>query len=222
MKLDFLKAGHRCRPGGSYEKTSITIHSTGNANSTASNERAWLDNPQNTREASWHYCVDAKEIVQAIPDAEEAWHCGKTEGNRHSIGIELCESGDRRATLLSGAALAASLLKQYGLGLSELKQHFDWTGKNCPRILRQRELIKNGMDWAWFCGEVEKQFKGGAEMEKTYQTLAELPDWARNTIQKLMNKGFLNGDGNGLGLTETALKVFVVNDRAGLYGKGDK
>ena len=44
-----------------------------------------------------------------------------------------------------------------------------------------------------------------------------MPLWARDTIQKLVNKGLLVGDENGLHLTDNDLKQFVINDRAGLY-----
>ena len=45
-----------------------------------------------------------------------------------------------------------------------------------------------------------------------------MPEWARPTIQKMMDKGLLKGDENGcLGLTNELLRVFVTNDRAGIY-----
>lgn len=44
-----------------------------------------------------------------------------------------------------------------------------------------------------------------------------MPEWARETIQKLVDKGILKGDENGLHLTDGDLKQFAVNDRAGLY-----
>ena len=44
-----------------------------------------------------------------------------------------------------------------------------------------------------------------------------MPLWARDTIQKLVDKGLLLGDENGLHLTDNDLKQFVINDRAGLY-----
>lgn len=44
-----------------------------------------------------------------------------------------------------------------------------------------------------------------------------MPAWARPTIQKLVDKGFLQGDENGLGLTDELLRILVINDRAGLY-----
>lgn len=46
-----------------------------------------------------------------------------------------------------------------------------------------------------------------------------MPEWARPTIQKLVNLGWLKGDQEGrLGLDTAMLRAFVVNDRAGLYG----
>lgn len=45
-----------------------------------------------------------------------------------------------------------------------------------------------------------------------------MPDWAKPTIQKMVKKGFLKGDESGcLGLSDELLRMFVVNDRAGLY-----
>ncbi len=44
-----------------------------------------------------------------------------------------------------------------------------------------------------------------------------MPEWARPTVQKLVDKGILKGDENGLHLTDSDLRQFVINDRAGLY-----
>ena len=56
------------------------------------------------------------------------------------------------------------------------------------------------------------------EVEKIYNWTEEVPDWARPTVQKLLDKGYLKGNEKGeLELTYSMLKIFVVNDRAGLY-----
>ena len=44
-----------------------------------------------------------------------------------------------------------------------------------------------------------------------------MPEWARPTVQKLVDKGIIKGDDNGLHLTDSDLKQLVINDRAGLY-----
>ncbi|MBQ7241586.1 MAG: N-acetylmuramoyl-L-alanine amidase [Firmicutes bacterium] len=154
LKRDILYAGHRLRPGGSFRKTSVTIHSTANPMSTAENERKWLDNPANTRDAAWHYIAGEGVVIQSIPDVEEAWHCGKKTGNTKSVGIEMIESGDRRKVIETCAEFTADVLKKHGLSVKNVKKHFDWTGKNCPRILIDPQYIKNGMDWEYFMDRV--------------------------------------------------------------------
>lgn len=166
IKRDFLRAGHRLRPGGNYVKTSITVHSTGNANSTALNERKWLDNPSNNRNAAWHYCVGDGVVVQALPEVEESWHCGKDVGNKYSISVEIIESGDRLKVLMTAAEFVADLMRKYGFGMDRLKRHRDWTTKVCPGILIDKALIKNNLDWAWFVATVRAILEGEEMVEK--------------------------------------------------------
>jgi len=44
-----------------------------------------------------------------------------------------------------------------------------------------------------------------------------MPEWARQTVQKLAGRGILQGDGNGLGLNEDLLRMLVILDRAGVW-----
>ena len=216
IRKDFLDMSSRLRCGGNYEKTSITIHSTANEKSTAENERAWLDNINNKRNASWHYVIDEKSIIQALPDEEEAWHCGNTEGNRHSLSIEMCESGDRKAMADRAAAFVAEKLCEHSIEKENIKQHFEWNQKNCPRILRDRKYVKNNIDWQYFVETVEKILESDDEV--IYNRVEEVPEWGKKTINKLIEKGYLAGDEKGnLKISEMAVKVLVVNDRAGLY-----
>lgn len=164
LKQNFLSLNHRVRPSGKFSKISITIHSTGNTGSTAQNERDWLDNPANTRTAAWHYVVGAGIVIQAIPDIEKAWHCGEESGNRFSLGVEIVETGDRHAVLETAAEFVADKLTEYNWTLKDIKKHYDWTGKNCPRILIDKAYIKDGMDWAYFIGRVEYYLKGDDEV----------------------------------------------------------
>ena len=45
-----------------------------------------------------------------------------------------------------------------------------------------------------------------------------MPAWARPTVQKLVDAGYLQGDGEGLNLTDDMLRMLVVLDRAGAFG----
>ena len=190
--------------------TSLTIHSTGNLQSTAVNERNWLINPTNNSGASWNICVDEKEAIIAIPLNEKSNHSGDTTGNNTSIGLEICESGDREKTLRNAIQVSAWVLKRFNLTYKDLKQHFNWNKKNCPRILRETGR------WEWFVNEVKKEMEG-QNMPK-YNTLEEVPEWGKSTVEKLFNKGALKGDENGnLNISEELLRTFVIHDRLGLY-----
>lgn len=46
-----------------------------------------------------------------------------------------------------------------------------------------------------------------------------MPEWARPTIQKLVDKGYINGDDGGLALTDEMLRIFTILDRAGDFDK---
>ena len=54
-----------------------------------------------------------------------------------------------------------------------------------------------------------------------FNTLQEVPDWGRPTIEKLMAAEALLGDEDGiLNLTKREVRGFVVNDRMGVYDRG--
>jgi len=51
-----------------------------------------------------------------------------------------------------------------------------------------------------------------------YNTIDEVPDWAKESVIKAINKDILRGTGNGLRLTLSEVKVLVWMDRCGLFG----
>ena len=69
--------------------------------------------------------------------------------------------------------------------------------------------------------EVNKILNPGEEDDEMtiYKTYADVPNWAKPTVRKLMDKGYLEGTTGGLNLEENMLRVLVINDRAGLYDK---
>lgn len=152
------------RPGLFMEPTTITIHNTGNPNSTAANERAWLTNPSNNRTASYHIAVDAREAIEALPLNEVAWHAGDgskpTSGNRTSIGIEICERdaslGEYAQALSNAVDLVARLLHERDWGVDRLRRHYDWSGKNCPRLMN---IDNKWTDWYQFVKRVAEALK---------------------------------------------------------------
>lgn len=59
---------------------------------------------------------------------------------------------------------------------------------------------------------IEKTIKDNKE--KVYNTIDELPEWAKPHIQNLVNKGILKGDGDILNITDGFLRMLVIMDRA--------
>ncbi len=139
------------RTGKALKPTTLTIHSTGNLKSTAQNERDYLASKSNNNTAGFHIVVDEKEAIKAIPLHEAAYHSGTAQGNMTSLSLEICESGNREKTLQKAVEVTVEILKQYGWGVEKLRQHHDWNGKNCPRILRDTGK------WDWFVNEVKKR-----------------------------------------------------------------
>ncbi|HHX61644.1 MAG TPA: N-acetylmuramoyl-L-alanine amidase [Epulopiscium sp.] len=138
IKKDHLPIGHKKRCQYLQRPIYITVHSTANPTSTAQNERAWLTNPNNKTETGFHYVVDEKEAIECIPPNEVAWHAGdnKGQGNMASIGLEICESGNREKTLENAIKLIQHLMKVHKI--TKIARHYDWSKKNCPRILNKK------------------------------------------------------------------------------------
>ena len=126
--------------------------------------------------------MDDKVIYQHLPLDENGWHAGDGAGgtgNRESIGIEICENqdGNRSRAEANAAWLTAKLLEAYNLGLNRVKQHYDWSGKNCPRVLRSR---KNG--WADFLNAVQQNLtpaEGTPIRGEARATVEQAREWAR-------------------------------------------
>lgn len=66
---------------------------------------------------------------------------------------------------------------------------------------------------------VREEIAGKIPAQETYNSVAECPDWARATVQKLIAGGGIKGELDGkLNLSYDLLRLFVVNDRLGVYG----
>ena len=137
---------------------SITVHSTGNLKATAKNEADNIVNNPQKSPKSFHAVVDMYGAYQVLPYNERAWHAGdgyKGPGNCTSIGIEICEYGDRKQTLLNAVELIQGIMKTNHFTVDNLFQHNHWSGKNCPRILRDPKFVKDGLDWNWFLAQFQ-------------------------------------------------------------------
>ncbi|MCI8360065.1 MAG: N-acetylmuramoyl-L-alanine amidase [Clostridiales bacterium] len=158
VRTVLLTEGSAGRPGIKREIQYLVIHETANPGegTGAKSHSNYLQAGGDGKGTSWHYTVDDHEIYRHVPDDEVAYHASSADGNTYGIGIELCvnEDGDFEKTFDNGARLAACLLKAYGLSANDLRQHGDFTEKNCP------ETIRNTGRWGEFTQKVKDYLKG--------------------------------------------------------------
>lgn len=158
IKVDLIKKAKR--PGYAMKPEYLTIHQTGN---TAKGANAAMHNRYVHSVApnpSWTFTVDDREAYQHLPLNENGWHAGdgtNGTGNRKSIAIEICinKDGNLVKAEANAAWLAAKLIREVKTLKAFpacMKQHYDWSGKNCPAQIRAR---KNG--WSGFLAAVEKE-----------------------------------------------------------------
>jgi N-acetylmuramoyl-L-alanine amidase CwlA len=172
---DYVPVGNSNRPGKKIQPSSITIHNTDNTSAganAAAHARYMKGADAQTRQVSWHYTVDDKFVYQSIPTNENTWHSSTKQGNDTSISIEICmNSGlDEVAAYRRAALLCAVICFRNGYKpTSQIFQHHDWSGKDCPRVLRQKP---NG--WKNFLNDTERLFVGLAHAD--VETIAYLHD----------------------------------------------
>lgn len=231
------------RKGREFPVHWIVLHFTANNGDTAQNNADFFARESGLR-ASAHYFVDPNEIYQSVKDGDTAWHCGKERGgsyyndcrNANSIGIEMCSVIRNgvyvipEETMKRAAKLTRELMAKYHVPVSRVCRHYDVTRKNCPE-----PWVRNPQLWQKFKtmltekevedmteqqtrNIVKQEIANAEKAKKVYDTVDAVPAWGKATVQKLVNKGFLQGDDQGkLALTTDLLRLLVINDRAHLY-----
>ena len=80
---------------------------------------------------------------------------------------------------------------------------------DAEKLAKQIELLKAEVE------ELRREVANGRE--KYFETLDDVPSWAKATVRKLVEREVLKGDGKDLDLSYTLLRLLVINDRAGVY-----
>ena len=239
----------QCNPnnyqkGRSFPINWICLHFTSNNGDTAQNNADFFARESGLR-ASAHYFVDPNGVVQSVKDGDTAWHCGRERGgiyyndcrNANSIGIEMCSVKRNGVyvipedTMKRAAKLTRELMAKYHVPVSRVCRHYDVTHKDCPEpwvrnpqlwqkfkdMLTEKEV--EDMTEAQTRNIAKQEIANAEKAKKVYDTVDAVPAWGKATVQKLVNKGFLQGDDQGkLALTTDLLRLLVINDRARLYG----
>lgn len=212
IKQQFIpKSRTKQRPGYAMTPLYITIHSTGNPASTAQNEADYVCY-NSTRQASYHYVCDDTDIIQVLPVNEIGWHAGdggSGTGNRKSVAIEICESGNRKKAVDNAVWLTKELMRDLNIDKSHIKQHHDWSKKDCPRILRNPAYVKDGIDWDYFLVQLDAKTEEKEEemtqeelevmLEKYFEKVAKQDpgDWSADARKWAEENGIITGDEGG-------------------------
>ena len=179
----------------------ITVHNTAN-DASAKSEANYHNRADNHNSVSYHVAIDDVEAVQVLPFNRNAFHCGdggNGTGNRKSIGIEICYSksgGERyRKAEENAVHYIASLLKQYGWGVDRLRQHYDWSKKNCPHRIRDEKR------WDSFVARVKARLdllnQVSAPITPKEAEEVQLNDTGRKAIRNIIKKAVADGTFTG-------------------------
>ena len=225
----------------------VVIHYTANNGDTAQNNCKYFNSPNRKASAHYFVGSDGVfQSVQDIHTAWHCGGSSykhKYCRNANSIGVEMCSKIDgngkyyiENSVIDNAIDLTKYLMDKYNILSSNVVRHYDVTGKACPEpFVRDENIWKNfklQLEGDTMTNEERTKFNELVnavsavtsdvdELKKPkmiYNYIDNnMPKWARPTIQKLVDKGILQGDENGLGLTDDLLRVLVINDRAGLY-----
>jgi hypothetical protein len=136
-----------------------------------------------------------------LPLIESAYHAGdggQGIGNRQSIGIEICVNADGNFEQAKKNAqeLIRWLLNERHISINYVVQHNHWSGKNCPRTMRETNT------WKPFIDGIQK-------VEVKPMAKSHVEDWQRFVNSK---GGKLEVDGS-FGPATLAASTALVNAR---------
>ena len=197
----------------------LVVHYTGNRGDTAKNNADYF--AREVTGTSAHYFVDEREVWQSVPENHAAWHCG-TKGtyyhpacrNANSIGVEVCmldkQGRVRQASVDRAAALVRELMRKHGIPADRVVRHYDVTHKDCPA-----PMVSDPALWRAFQTKLTQEDENDM---KYYEKLTEIPAGElRDTVQLLIDRKAIAGNGSGLHLSEDMVRMMVYNKRMGLY-----
>lgn len=173
-------------------------------------------------------------VYQTLPWEMIAWHCGGAANQTH-IGVEMTEPSagmtrDEAAEQIAGTyrtavELFAALCRQYGLDPAQdgvIIGHAEGHRRGAASNHADPELLWRTYDVGYtmdgFRADVAEAMGNGAREEALdmprYDSVAEMPQWARADVQRLIDRGVLSGVGNGrLDLSLDMIRTMLVCQR---------
>ena len=173
-------------------------------------------------------------VYQTLPWETIAWHCGGAANDTH-IGVEMTEPSagmtyaeaakQITGTYHAAVELFAQLCEMYSLDpltdgviIGHAEGHRRGVASNHadPELLWRTYDMGYTMDG--FRRDVAEAMKNGAREEALdmprYDSVAEMPQWARAGVQRLIDRGALQGNTDGkLDVSEDMLRTMFVCQR---------
>lgn len=173
-------------------------------------------------------------VYQTLPWEMRGWHCGGSANSTHigvemtepSAGMTYAEAAEQIAgTYHTAMELFAELCKQYeldpaqdGVIIGHAEGHRRGVASNHadPDYLWGAYSMGYTMDG--FRRDVAEAMKNGAREEALdmprYDSVAEMPQWARADAQRLIDRGALQGNTDGkLDVSEDMIRTMIVCQR---------
>lgn len=148
----------------------LVIHDTGNDSKGADTMAHYRYFNGGNRNASAHYFVDDKQVVQLVGDSLSAWHVGDGKGrygitNANSLGIEMCINADGNYAKMyyHTVELAKNIMQKFNIPIERVVRHYDASRKSCPNHMR-----KSGWQaWAQFKRDIQGPIKLKIDLSKS-------------------------------------------------------
>lgn len=235
--IEVFTTGNKCyqvcaplRPQG------LMLHSIGTPQPSAAVLARYFDQYQpGGQSVCVHAFVQADgTIYQTLPWEMRGWHCGGAANGTH-IGVEMtepdvsmsyAESAEQiTGTYHAAVELFAQLCEMYSLdpladgviiGHAEGHRRGVTSNHADPELLWDTYGMGYTMDGFRrdVYNKMHEKVEEDEDMATRYNTVAELPAWAQEETQKLIDRGALKGDENGnLDVTMDMLRTMIVCQR---------
>lgn len=215
----------------------IVVHDTGNTGTGADAQAHFNYFNSGNRGSSADIFVD-DHSAWYVNDYTKyySWHCGDGKGkygitNANSVGVEMCinADGDYAAAMRNTAEVVRALMAELNIPIARVVRHYDASRKNCPASM-------SANNWARW-NELKNMIESEEMTMSQYETLIakindmegkldkltnpmiynyiddNMPEWAREAVRWAVDTGIIQGDGNGLALTDEKLWQLVVLKR---------
>jgi len=195
----------------------IVLHYVG-AVSTAKNNAEYLHRDSNLGWSA-HFFTDEISIWQSVDLSLSAGHCGVDYSNgrapfwgkcrnKNSIGIEMCCKKDSKGnwyiepeTVTRTVALVKWLMQEFNIPIEHVVRHYDVCWKTCPE-----PWVRYPEQWQAF----KKRLTEEEEEMQRFKSVAELPAYYRDPVEKLVEMGVIKGRApDNLDITEDMVRVAI-------------